>query len=800
MSISRTPLYPRYDVTYAAYQVTEPSGFGPYRINVATGLGSGQDANTQRWPEAGDSVTYTASVRNRGSDVWNGPIPAIWWVDGEIASQPVHSLSLPPGGIDTFSFVLPWDDQIHDLRFAIALEDDRPVNDTLIIQTKSVPFVCWVDRTFLERFRQDSSQYPQAVTDDFLDWLNYHVGRFNEMLAEAGSARRIHFDDVRVLEDSDSDPPIDMLNFAQWPNVGPPRFHANDELPRRPGWYSPDDDVEYGWLHEFGHQLGLIDLYRLDIDYMHNPSTDRPYLTVPCLMNQVSHFFSPTTAGAMDHWLDKAPGYFGQYLFCMPRQLRLRLVGRDHQALAGARVTMYQQCVREYGQDPVITDQIKATGTTDQNGVFPLPNVEIDPNMIPPAFSGDTLYPNPFGYVDILGVNAVLHFKVEYDGRIDFTWLDIPEANLACFNGDREVGTFEKEVFSCAPSPQFPESILYQANLDTLLLGPLQNPPGDPGQDSWYMEYAPSGGRGAIQDSVAMGARALDVYQPGTPGQDLRTTIARAVSPLDLNASPLITLAFDFYCRTSNLDAQNAYSGSFHVGGGPWPFPAVASISMDSGWWGPKGERGLCMGMWSFSREENVERGIPLSMGQGLTWNQWHSVVLTIDHTADSYRCVTVDGVSQDLFGWPLPRGFDGSVWLPGEQVDVIGAGVLQYGADLTNDHLYIDNVTVGIDDSVGLSAPEPRGFDFCSLAPNPSRGPVVLRFGVPTAGPVTLDVFDVAGRLVRRLHTGSMSAGEHSICWDGLDGRGRAVSSGAYLTRLSYAKGDAVRRVLLIR
>ncbi len=85
--ISRTPRFPRYDPIYTYYEITEPSGFGPYIFSAATGLGKGQTQDTQRWFNIGDTVTYTATIRNRGEGVWDDVIFGSWAVDGVVSKQ-----------------------------------------------------------------------------------------------------------------------------------------------------------------------------------------------------------------------------------------------------------------------------------------------------------------------------------------------------------------------------------------------------------------------------------------------------------------------------------------------------------------------------------------------------------------------------------------------------------------------------------------------------------------------------------------------------------------------------------------
>ena len=46
----------------------------------------------------------------------------------------------------------------------------------------------------------------------------------------------------------------------------------------------------------------------------------------------------------------------------------------------------------------------------------------------------------------------------------------------------------------------------------------------------------------------------------------------------------------------------------------------------------------------------------------------------------------------------------------------------------------------------------------------------------------------------------GQMSAGVHSVVWDGKDSHGRAVASGAYIYRLRSNEGVETRRMTLLR
>ena len=65
------------------------------------------------------------------------------------------------------------------------------------------------------------------------------------------------------------------------------------------------------------------------------------------------------------------------------------------------------------------------------------------------------------------------------------------------------------------------------------------------------------------------------------------------------------------------------------------------------------------------------------------------------------------------------------------------------------------------------------------------------LSYSVPSAGSVSLRLFDLRGRAVRTLASGWSEAGVHGVVWDGRDDAGAVLPSGAYFARLGA--GDAV-------
>lgn len=85
-------------------------------------------------------------------------------------------------------------------------------------------------------------------------------------------------------------------------------------------------------------------------------------------------------------------------------------------------------------------------------------------------------------------------------------------------------------------------------------------------------------------------------------------------------------------------------------------------------------------------------------------------------------------------------------------------------------------------------------------VAPNPLRDSTTLRFGLPRASRVQLDVLDVSGRRVRSLGARLLDAGEQSVRWDGRDDAGRAVGAGLYFARVRGEGVEAITKVVIAR
>jgi hypothetical protein len=86
---------------------------------------------------------------------------------------------------------------------------------------------------------------------------------------------------------------------------------------------------------------------------------------------------------------------------------------------------------------------------------------------------------------------------------------------------------------------------------------------------------------------------------------------------------------------------------------------------------------------------------------------------------------------------------------------------------------------------------------------PNPFNPAVDVAFVLDgaSAGPVTVELVDLSGRIVRRLLVNApLSPGRQCLRWDGRDSVGRDAAAGVYFVKVTTRAGAAVAKIALIK
>jgi hypothetical protein len=99
-------------------------------------------------------------------------------------------------------------------------------------------------------------------------------------------------------------------------------------------------------------------------------------------------------------------------------------------------------------------------------------------------------------------------------------------------------------------------------------------------------------------------------------------------------------------------------------------------------------------------------------------------------------------------------------------------------------------------------SPPIARGFHLEQNYPNPFNPHTTISFELSRASNLSLNIYDLKGRLVRSLGSGKMwNEGTHRVNWDGRDDRGQEVGTGVYLYKLATMEGvSGTKKMILLK
>jgi hypothetical protein len=83
---------------------------------------------------------------------------------------------------------------------------------------------------------------------------------------------------------------------------------------------------------------------------------------------------------------------------------------------------------------------------------------------------------------------------------------------------------------------------------------------------------------------------------------------------------------------------------------------------------------------------------------------------------------------------------------------------------------------------------------------PNPFNPSTEIAFTAPARGEVSVRIYNLRGELVTTLLNGVVEAGQRSVVWNGVDGRGRSVASGIYLYQVDGFGQSITKKMALVK
>jgi hypothetical protein len=101
-------------------------------------------------------------------------------------------------------------------------------------------------------------------------------------------------------------------------------------------------------------------------------------------------------------------------------------------------------------------------------------------------------------------------------------------------------------------------------------------------------------------------------------------------------------------------------------------------------------------------------------------------------------------------------------------------------------------DTTVGVEE---VADAHPQIFTLYQNYPNPFNPSTTIKFALPVAGNVKINVYNTLGQLVEILVDGEMQSGYHQINFDGSE-----LASGVYIYQLQASNFNSVKKMLLLK
>lgn len=471
--ISRTPEYYRYDATYD-YLVYHDENTGV--------LKNPGHADMQKWPNNGEIVTFTAHVMNKGTLSNTGPFTYRWLINDEVVATGSDPVGIAVGGEKTYAYNWMWnandylgDSDPHcksrdhrDRVVTFEVEpgegvDEHNANNNSLSDFLEAPCMgYYVEQSMYDMFNNTRNQVGSY---SFEDWIQWQVRVWNESFlemsrfegfAEDGCLERVRIQKIEVVPDG-------TLCAGGNHNVNcQPDLLIDGEWGFRPDQSYVDKwslFIEWGLLHECTHQLGMIDLYTMNME-AGTPSSPLKVQVKDGTSHYISRGYYPPYGGLMGggdtrYDSDREPtglmsgwtigalnsntgyrrGFYGEQVYDVPDTVRLRAIDASGGPIPFAGIKVWQSRSGATPDEALYAWQPIFDGYTDASGVVSLPNYDtLEPGPFT-TITGHSLKDNPWGRTNVVGSNGSLLVKVTGYGQKDYSFMRVSQVNRAYWNG-----------------------------------------------------------------------------------------------------------------------------------------------------------------------------------------------------------------------------------------------------------------------------------------------------------------------------------------------------------------------------
>jgi len=474
--IHRTPEYNRFKVSFTGDQHIMPG----YETE-------------KKWPDPGELVTYTAHVFNKG-DATVADITYRWYFDdvlveegtipslagltqttqswsSEWPADTVQTVSIPPGAQTLHPKQLERAIGDHRIRFELDPDDEIAegceVNNVAEDYINAITFWLFIDETTYKYMNKHKSFLESYSAED---WCRMQLIGFERRIRMGGCPQRMRLDMVAIYPDGG------LSAGGTHEPVGSETRQADGRWGFQIGEWPESKVIKFSKIvenpltHEWGHQIGLIDIYQYDIAtgnclithggspvagtalmptvspwnvfygnilVFHDGTTSvTPDSTPRALMADVSRrYIGAGSAAGMNRNLGLRRGFFGDYLGAIQQgDIVLRVRHHDGTPVPTCDLRVFQRD----GTNAQVPDNPKFSGTTNAQGEWTFPATTL------PGWEGGMAVNNPWSWKRdstvydcpaSWGGNAPLIVELEFDGTTEYHFVEVDELNVAMGQG-----------------------------------------------------------------------------------------------------------------------------------------------------------------------------------------------------------------------------------------------------------------------------------------------------------------------------------------------------------------------------
>ena len=139
-------------------------------------------------------------------------------------------------------------------------------------------------------------------------------------------------------------------------------------------------------------------------------------------------------------------------------------------------------------------------------------------------------------------------------------------------------------------------------------------------------------------------------------------------------------------------------------------------------------------------------------------------------------------------------RGYNNGRFFNGDMDDI-----RIYSIALTESEiqaLYYEGGWTDVDEPANTSI----NFRVSQNYPNPFNPSTTIEFSLNSPEKVTINIYDINGRLIRNLFNEELVAGTYTALWEGTDNFGNRVASGTYFYRINSENSYDVKKMILLK